>query len=103
MLALLARTDDFPLRAEAARVLVNATRTLYSDVPKNKDIDADIEKARAALTEKEVVNALIGLLRGGVAGKMTVLVVEGVVSLAVLASSSLDGGTSLSLGLVSRG
>lgn len=96
LLALHRRSNDFALRAESARVLVNAARSLFSLSASDPAPSAEVEQAKLALgSSEEVVRALGELLTGGAKGGYGVLVVEGVLGLAILASSGFETGACL--------
>ncbi|CDZ96875.1 Rho/Rac GTPase guanine nucleotide exchange factor smgGDS/Vimar [Phaffia rhodozyma] len=105
ILAFNARSDDFSLQAESARVLVNVIRTLLSsphtitsepkpeskpDTNTSTDEVERVQIARGVLVEKkdEITKALIGLIKGGIGKKYEILCAEGVMALAMLAGSS---------------
>lgn len=98
LLAYNKRTNDFALKAESSRVLVNVVRTLFSNQSVSPSDEDRVQEAKAVLLEhrQEVSAALVGLLRGGIGGKYEVLCIEAVVALALFAGGSLKNGSYLS-------
>lgn len=81
------------MRAEAARVLVNAIRTLFASKETDPAPSDDVVEAKGVLSSSEgVVSTLVDLVRGGVNGGYNVLVAEGVLALAILASADAETG-----------
>ena len=78
---------------EAARTLVNLVRTLFSTSAGHFELDAKLEEARLSLSSsRPVVDGLVALVRSGAGGGYLGLVGEGVMGLAVLASSGKEAG-----------
>lgn len=77
---------------EAGRTLVNLARTLFSTTAEE---DSRLEEGRRALSgNSAVVDGLVALVRSGSAGGYMGIVGEGVMGLAVVASSSVEAGQS---------
>ncbi|KAL7411517.1 hypothetical protein BDY24DRAFT_133023 [Mrakia frigida] len=96
------RTADPALKMEAARTLVNLVRTLFStSAAAHVGSGSRLEEARAALnSSRPVVDGLVALIRSGAEGGYLGLVGEGVMGLAVLASSGKEAASLVSASLL---
>ena len=98
VLALHRRSNDFAMRAESARVLVNAVRTLFSQKASDPAPSDEVDEAKRALSANdEVAVTLVDLVKSGAEGGYNILVAEGVLGLAILASSDAETGAVLPL------
>lgn len=87
------RSNDFAIRAESARVLVNAIRTLFSQKASNPAPSNEMVEAKRALSSSdEVVSVLVNLVKSGAEGGYNVLVAEGVLGLAILSGFDTETG-----------
>ena len=92
ILALVRRSDSIAVKSEGTRVLVNATKSLWSTDPKTLDGEraSRREAATTALVTEPCVSALARLI--GRSKRYPTLVNEGVVALSLI-STHPSGGT----------
>ena len=92
LLSFQARSADPALKMEAGRTLVNLARTLFATTAEE---DPRLDEGRKALSgDTKVVDGLVALVRSGSEGGYMGLVGEGVMGLAVVASSGVEAGQS---------
>jgi hypothetical protein len=90
--AVVSRSDEVRVRSEASRILVQIVRSLWSSTVRAGQDDEEAaarEAAKSRVTRPEVAKAFVEMIR--LSGKYPILVNEGIVGLALLATSREGG------------